>query len=128
MHLHLVTLAGESYFFGGGTFSSKKPWLTIFPAGKYLATTKEDPSLADAFPTPIFLVFFHTMAVKCPVGNEGGAGESTESERMLKGLSKPCALFSSSGYVVSADADHEEETEHTGFVKHIPPILSLIHI
>lgn len=63
----------ESYFFGGRTFSSKKPWLTTFPAGKYLATTKEDPSLADALPTPIFFVFFHTMAVKCPVGNKGGA-------------------------------------------------------
>lgn len=61
-----------SYFFGGSTFSSKKPWLTTFPAGKYLATTKEDPSLADAFPTPIFFVFFHTMAVKCPVGGQAG--------------------------------------------------------
>lgn len=61
-----------SYFFGGSTFSSKKPWLTTFPAGKYLATTKEDPSLADAFPTPIFFVFFHTMAVKCPVGEQAG--------------------------------------------------------
>lgn len=78
MRLHLITFGGVSYFFGGGTFSSKKPWLTIFPAGKYLATTKEDPSLADAFPTPIFLVFFHTMAVKWPVGNKGGARESTK--------------------------------------------------
>lgn len=56
-----------SYFLWGRTFSSTKPWLTTLPAGNYLATTKEDPSLADAFPTPIFLVFFHTMAVKCPV-------------------------------------------------------------
>lgn len=61
-----------NYFFGGRTFSSKKPWLTTFPAGKYRATTKEDPSLADAFPTPIFFVFFHTMAVKCPGGAQAG--------------------------------------------------------
>lgn len=51
-----------SYFFGGKTFSSKTPWLRTFPAGKCLANTKEDPSLADAFSTPILFVFSHTMA------------------------------------------------------------------
>lgn len=65
-----------NHFLGGRTFSSKKPWLTTFPAGKYRATTKEDPSLADAFPTPIFFVFFHTMAVKCPGGAEAGGEEN----------------------------------------------------
>lgn len=38
----------------------------MFPAGKYLATTKEEPSDAMAFPTPNFWVLFHTIAVKWP--------------------------------------------------------------
>lgn len=50
----------------GRTLFSKCPWLVMFPAGKYLATTKVEPSDAVALPTPSFLVFFHTIAVKWP--------------------------------------------------------------
>lgn len=56
--------------YGGRTLFSKCPWLVIFPAGKYLATTKEEPSDAVALPTPSFLVLFHTIAVKWPTGGE----------------------------------------------------------
>lgn len=38
----------------------------MFPAGKYRATTKEEPSDAVALPTPSFWVLFHTIAVKWP--------------------------------------------------------------
>lgn len=58
--------------------------MTTFPAGKYLATTKEDPSLADAFPTPIFFVFFHTMAVKCPAGKQAGGKRNRLVSRAWK--------------------------------------------
>lgn len=54
----------------GRTLFSKCPWLVMFPAGKYLATTKEEPSDATALPTPSFLVFFHTIAVKCPINEK----------------------------------------------------------
>ena len=49
---------------GGRTLLSKCPWLVMFPAGKYLATTNDEPSGALAFPTPSFLLPFHTIAVK----------------------------------------------------------------
>lgn len=54
------------HYLAGRTLFSKCPWLVIFPAGEYRATTKEEPSDAVAFPMPISLVLFHTMAVKWP--------------------------------------------------------------
>lgn len=54
------------HYLGGRTLLSKCPWLVMFPAGEYRATTKEEPSEAVAFPMPNSLVLFHTMAVKWP--------------------------------------------------------------
>lgn len=67
----------------GRTLFSKCPWLVIFPAGKYLATTKEEPSDAMAFPTPSFVVLFHTIAVKWPV-----CGEKRDTLEDFKGSGK----------------------------------------
>lgn len=66
----LLTSWPHAEAFAGSTLFSKCPWLVMFPAGKYLATTKEEPSEAVAFPTPSFLVLFHTIAVKWPGGKK----------------------------------------------------------
>lgn len=71
IHLSLATFWPYAAALAGSTLFSKCPWLVMFPAGKYLATTKEEPSDAVAFPTPNFLVLFHTIAVKWPGGARG---------------------------------------------------------
>lgn len=61
----------------------------MFPAGRYLATTKEEPSDAVAFPTPNFFVLFHTIAVKWPTGGrryKQGPRKVAEKKEILSNL------------------------------------------
>lgn len=81
----------------------------MFPAGKYRATTKEEPSDAVALPTPSLLLLFHTIAVKWPVASKMRKKNWKEIKgRKAKQRNRLCDVFkaecSSSKYLQTKES------------------------